>query len=58
MECIQCGSKNSAHIADGLYLCARCEQNGNWHLFQDIETKELNWKDTSHHPIVDENQVD
>ena len=58
MACINCNSENASHIADGLYLCSRCEKNGKWHLFQDIETKELRWKDILHHAIVDEVQVD
>ena len=57
MVCNQCGSKKSVHIADGLYLCPECEKNGQWHLFQDIETKRLRWKDVLHHTIVDEVQV-
>lgn len=58
MNCIGCDSKKAVHIADGLYLCAKCEQRGQWHLFQDLETKALRWKDILHHAIVDEVQVD
>ena len=40
---MNCGTKEVYHIADGLYLCDKCDET-KWRLVQDIGTKEIFWK--------------
>lgn len=53
-KCLNCDSDEAYHIADGLYLCPKCEKEEEFHLVQHVETKEIYWKNVKW-AIVDEN---
>jgi len=53
MKCNGCNQTRVSHIADGLYLCNKCEKEHEWFLVQDIETTEFKWKNETM-AIVDE----
>jgi len=55
VNCTNC-DKEGMHIADGLYLCSKCETNEQFHLVQSVETKEYYWKNIKW-AIVDENLI-
>jgi len=44
VECLNCNNKKAYHIADGLYLCPKCEKEEKFHLVKHVETKEIYWK--------------
>lgn len=44
MGCLNCNNNKTSEIADGLYLCSECEDKEQFHLVQDIQTKEIYWK--------------
>ena len=44
------------HIADGLYLCPKCEKEERFHLVRSIETGKMYWKNINW-AVVDEEIV-
>lgn len=54
MTCINCGEAKCAEVADGLVLCAICENKGQWRLCRHIDTGVLTWKDIITYVVVDE----
>lgn len=42
--CLNCHSENACNIADGLDLCPECEAKEKFNLVQNVETKEIYWK--------------
>ncbi len=54
-DCINCQNKGM-HIADGLYLCPKCEKEERFHLVRSIETGKMYWKNINW-AVVDEEIV-
>jgi len=44
VKCLNCNTKEAHHIADGLYLCSKCEKKEKFHLVRCVETKRIYWK--------------
>jgi len=48
VKCLNCNTnKNVCHIADGLYLCPKCEVEDKFHLVKGIETNNIYWKNVN-----------
>lgn len=52
VKCLNCKNQG-CHIADGLYLCTKCEKKEKFIMVQHNETKEIYWKNVNW-VIVDE----